>query len=112
VDEDRLTPQLGRLIDAAKAAAATGPRAEGWAALGHDGKVYARTGLAFTLAEVAACGTEAEALAFAVAGQTEETVLPAAGWREGVGDLDPKTPVVLKYLGRWVLVTAGEIPGE
>ena len=61
MDEDRLNPQLGRLIDAAKAAAtragaegsvapagsapldAGRMRAEGWAVLGVDGKVYSGT---------------------------------------------------------------------
>ncbi len=137
MDEDRLTPKLGRLIDAAKAAArgtareaapdgggaagqggAAEPgrspdvRAEGWAVLGLDGAVYPGGTVAAASAAAAAGHTEPEAAAFAVVGEAGDTLLPRAGWRAGMGDADPELPVAVKYLGRWVLVTLGEIPEE
>jgi hypothetical protein len=120
MDEDRLTPQLGRLIDAAKAAAggaaalggfAARARREGWAVLGVDGGVHAGQSLAAAVAAAAATHTQPEAAAFAVAGEAGETLLPAGGWLAGAEDVDPELPVVVKYLGRWVVVTLGEIPG-
>lgn len=116
MDEDRLTPELGRLIDAAKTAArdaagAAASRGEGWAVLGLDKKVYAGARLAAATGEAVAAGTEPEAAAFAVIGESSETLLPGAGWRKGAEGADPELPVVAKYLGRWVLVTLGEIPG-
>jgi hypothetical protein len=119
MDEDRLTPQLGRLIDAAKAeAGGTAPadaaataRNEGWAVLGLDGSVHPGRTLGAAIAAAAVVSTQPEAAAFAVAGEAGETVLPAGGWREGAEDADPELPVAVKYLGRWVVVTLGEIPG-
>ena len=129
MDEDRLNPQLGRLIDAAKAAAtragaegsvapagsapldAGRMRAEGWAVLGVDGKVYSGTLLASALAAVRDSRTSPEAAAFAVAGESGDTLLPAEDWRAGADSADPDLPVVVKYLGRWVVVTLEEIPG-
>ena len=118
MDEDRLTPQLGRLIDAAKAAAraaAPGPagraaQQEGWAVLGQDGKVYAGARLAGTLGATQRARTSPEAAAFAVADAAGDTLLPGEGWRSGVTGADPHLPVVVKYLGRWVVVTLEEIP--
>jgi hypothetical protein len=119
MDEDRLTPQLGRLIDVAKAAAggaaavraAGGARSQGWAVLGLDRNVHAGPSLAAAIAAATAARTRPEAAAFAVAGEEGETLLPTGGWREGAEDADPELPVVVKYLGRWVVVTLGEIPG-
>jgi hypothetical protein len=137
VDEDRLSPQLGRLIDAAKAAARAGSadqppgagltggaptgaaapngaaaRAEGWSVLGIDGDVYAGGRLAAALAAAAAGGTAPEAAAFAVVGEQGETLLPAGAWRQGAQGVDPQLPVVVKYLGRWVLVCLEELPAS
>jgi hypothetical protein len=135
MDEDRLTPRLGRLIDAAKSAAraaavpaaapsvggeapAAAPAAEGgpllpqgWAVLGEDGEVYTDLRLAGALAAAQRAGTSPEAASFAVAGVAGDTVLPEEGWRSGVTEVDPHLPVVVKYLGRWVVVTLEEIPG-
>ena len=119
MDEDRLTPKLGRLIDAAKAAAGgvapTGAvpaaRNQGWAVLGLDGNVYPGRSLAAAIAAAAAAHTQPEAAAFAVGGESGETLLPAGAWRDGAEGADPELPVVVKYLGRWVVVTLGEIPG-
>jgi hypothetical protein len=119
VDEDRLTPQLGRLIDAAKAACAGGgaaapsgaaARAEGWAVLGLDGKVYQGARLAAALAAATDKGTAPEAAAFAVTGEAGDSFLPGGAWRDGAEAVDPDLPLVVKYLGRWVMVTIGEIP--
>jgi hypothetical protein len=132
MDDDRLTPQLGRLIDAAKAAAARAgaeggaaeggaaegasaegapARAEGWAVLGEDGKVYPGSRLAGAFGAAQRSRTSPEAAAFAVAGESGDTVLPAGDWRGGAVGADPHLPVVVKYLGRWVVVTLEEIPG-
>jgi hypothetical protein len=121
MDEDRLTPSLGRLIDAAKtAAAAAGPdeppepgagrRGEGWAVLGVDGEAYPGGWLAAAVSAALSAGTRPEAAAFAVVGERADTLLPRGDWREGAQDVDPQLPVTVKYLGRWVLVTLGEIP--
>lgn len=119
MDEDRLTPQLGRLIDAAKAACAGGgaaapagaaARAEGWAVLGVDGKVYLGAKLAVALAAARDKGTAPEAAAFAVIGEQGDSLLPGGAWRDGAEAADPQLPVLVKYLGRWVMATIGEIP--
>ena len=117
MDEDRLTPQLGRLIDAAKAAARAGAqggaaaRTEGWAVLGEDGKVYAGPGLAVAVGSAHRARTSPEAAAFAVTGESGDTLLPGGDWRSEAAAVDPHLPVVVKYLGRWVVVTLEEIPG-
>ena len=115
--EDRLTPQLGRIIDSAKAAACSAPAAEGasaqregWAVLGQDGKVYADSSMGGALGVAQRAGTSPEAAAFALAGVSGDTSLPGAGWRNGVAGVDPHLPVAVKYLGRWVVVTLEEIP--
>ena len=116
MDEDRLSPELGRLIDAAKAAARTaaseGPtRAEGWALLAVDGRVYAEPDATAALSAALAAGApQLVAAAFAVAGDSADTLLPRGDWRRALTSLDPGLPVVVKYLGRWVVVTLAEIP--
>ena len=134
MEEDHLTPRLGRLIDAAKAAAraAAAPAApaaedvaaparpagevgsaqpEGWAVLGGDGKVYVGPRLAGALGAAQRAQTSPEAAAFAVVDVVGDTLLPGGGWRSEVTGVDPHLPVVVKYLGRWVGVTLEEIPG-
>ena len=123
MDEDRLTPVLGRLIDAAKAAAATAdderaaceegevtPRVQGWAVLAEDGEVYSGRRLAGVLGVLQRSGTVPEAAAFAVAGEPDDTLLPSGDWLGGAVGADPHLPVAVKYLGRWVVVTLEEIP--
>ena len=121
VDEDRLTPELGRLIDAAKAAAgeviaaasgedqAAAPCAEGWAWLGANKAVYAGRDPATALAAARTAGAEPLAAAFAVVGDPADTLLPHGDWRGAMSDVDPETPIVVKYLGRWVMVTLAEV---
>jgi hypothetical protein len=120
-----MSPEMGRLIDAAKAAARNGVgepgtpvRSEGWAVLGRGGVVFAGSGLGAALAAAgavsgqahAACGITAAA--FAVAGESGDTLLPLGGWGPAGSGLDPELPVAVKYLGRWVVVTLAEISGR
>ena len=85
-------------------------RAEGWAVLGQDGRAYSGSRLAGALSACQCSGTLPEAVAFAVAGESGDTLLPGEDWRLGAEDADPHTPVAVKYLGRWVVVTLAEIP--
>jgi len=126
MDEDRLTPQMGRLIDRAKAAAhqvtAPGVRAEGVALLTGDGSIYSgHSGEdpalpAASAADVAlACArrsryAEISAAAIAVANESAETVLPGDGSRVVLAAIDPDLPVVFKHHGRWVLHPLSELP--
>lgn len=133
MDEDRLTPQMGRLIDAAKDAAAKGVqgfvRAEGVALLTEDGSVH--VGYAGIVPELGR-GTEGESdvtswaagmalaavqrsgrrkiLAAAVAGAGEcgETVLPSPETVRSLAAAAPELPLVLKRHGRWILSALSE----
>ena len=54
---------------------------------------------------------EPEAMtARAASGDSADALLPRGDRRRALTGLDPELPVVLKYLGRWVLVILGEIP--
>ncbi|MBN1629606.1 MAG: hypothetical protein JW990_07580 [Thermoleophilia bacterium] len=126
MDEDRLTPQLGRLIDAAKAAslqvAAAVARAEGIALLtagecihaghaggGPDAPAASAAGMALAAARGAG-ETDIAAAAVAVANDPAPTVLPSAESRRCLADLDPDLPVVFKHRGRWVLLLLSQLP--
>jgi len=125
MDEDRLTPQMGRLIDRAKAAAlsATSPhaRAEGVALLACDGSVYsgypgedpelpqacaAETALAFARR---AGRTDIVAAAVAVANDPAQTLFPSDGSCEVLAGIDKDLPLVVKHRGRWVLLLLSEL---
>ncbi len=127
MDEDRLSPELGRLIDAAKTAAAEQagvptPRAEGWAVLVGDGTVHAGPDVAAVLsvAQAGAASSSGDdtqtglmtllAAAFAVFGEGGDTLLPSDHGRAVLSDVDPGLPVVVKLLGRWVAVPLSELP--
>jgi histidine ammonia-lyase len=116
VDEDLLSPELGRLIDAAKAAAAAAAaavpasRAEGWALLSADGCMYAGPDLGAVVSAVRMTASEPVAAAFAVAGETGEALLPPADQRAVLEDVDSGLLVAAKYLGRWVAVPLSELP--
>jgi hypothetical protein len=133
VDEDLMSSEMGRLIDAAKAAARDSAgsvagepvapggnpvRSEGWALLGRRGTVFTGPGLGAALAAAGAVDGLAHAAsgitaaAFAVAGESGDTLLPRSGWCPAGSDIDPELPVAVKYLGRWVVVTLAEIPGR
>ncbi|MBN1320666.1 MAG: hypothetical protein JXA87_07490 [Thermoleophilia bacterium] len=120
MDEERLNPQLGRLIDRAKAAAqqadSAAPRAEGVALLGGNGDVYVGyPGAESTHAEAPAAAPalasarrngcdEILAAAVAVAGDPAETVLPSPESHRVLAGIDPDLPLVVKYQGRWVML--------
>ena len=126
MDEDRLTPQLGRLIDAAKAAslraAETAPRAEGIALLTAGENIYAgcagadpdtpmASAAAMALAAARGAGeTGIAAAAMAVVNDPAQTVLPGAESRQCLADVDPDLPVVFKQRGRWVLLLLSQLP--
>jgi len=102
MDETRLTPQLGRLIDAAKAAsreATHTARVEGIALLTSDGTVL--TG----------CTGSAEIVAAAVAEPDDpaETVPPTRESYRLLADIDPDLPLVFKQRGRWVLLPLSRV---
>ena len=79
-----------------------------------DGEGVRRTGAGPAALAVGAprAGPSPEAAAFAVTGESGDTLLPGGGWRDGAAAADPHLPVVVKYLGRWVVVTLEEIPGS
>jgi len=125
MDEDRLTPQLGRLIDAAKAAslrAETAARAEGIALLTAGENIYAgcvdadpdtpmASAAEMALAAARGAGeTGIAAAAVAVVNDPAPTVLPGAESRQCLADVDPDLPVVFKQRGRWVLLLLSQLP--
>lgn len=115
MDEDLLSPQLGRLIDAAKAASMqAGPAAaaaEGVALLATDGSVYCGSGAQMALASARRAGTtEILAAAVAITNDPGATVLPGAESRACLAAIDPDLPLVVKQLGRWVLMALSKLP--
>jgi len=127
VHEEQLSPELGRLIDAAKAAAAragAGPaRAEGAAALvesggifvGHSGEdLAAEPHCAVARAFEAAGGLEGGVLAIAVANRDGSSgdLVPCGACRAFLATLDPELPTVTKQLGRWILQPAARLCAE
>lgn len=132
MDEDRLSPDLGRLIDQAKAAAGAfeeqDPAIETVALLTEEGDIYtgaarARGGQAATAAEppsrsAATLAMEraqeagaGEVLAAAVAApfETADTVAPGSATYERLVGIDPELPLVLKQHGRWVMLPASRV---
>ncbi|OFW57439.1 MAG: hypothetical protein A2133_06620 [Actinobacteria bacterium RBG_16_64_13] len=126
IDEGRLSPQMGRLIDEAKAAALrvnrAGARAEGVALLAGDGAVFSGPAGAdpdsplssaadAALASARDAGvTEIVAAAVAVADDPAETIYPSAEIRGCLAGIDPDLPVVVKKQGRWVLLLLSQLP--
>ncbi len=126
MDEDLLSPLLGRLIDRAKAAALEGApesgEAEGIALLLADETVVAAgspigqqagrpsaAALALAIAR-ADGGTPVEAVAIAMTGAELSTAPPSARSRDDLAALDEALPVVLKHRGRWVVRLLCELP--
>ncbi len=124
MDEDRLSPQLGRLIDEAKAAArligVMGPEVEGVALLTGEGTVHcgatagasAEAGSAAQAAlDRARSAGDEEILAAAAAAPFDpaDTVLPSAGSHRCLSGIDPELPLVIKQHGRWVMVPASKV---
>jgi cytidine deaminase len=117
--EDQLSPELGRLIDAAKAAATWADpglsRAEGVAVLTATGTVYAgcvsrddpgaplRCAAESALASARRAGDDdVLAAAVAVANDSAESVFPSPDCRGALAEVDPDLPLVVKQMGRWV----------
>jgi hypothetical protein len=124
MDEDRLSPELGRLIDRAKAAvSALGvdiPDAEGVALLTGGGTVHCGAAAPACQASVSAAqlaleralsAGDAEVLAAAVAAPFDpaDTVMPTPGSYACLADLDPELPLVVKQDGRWVMLAASKV---
>lgn len=126
MDEARLTPQLGRLIDSAKAATLTaGPATlpiEGIALLTdkesiHSGCSGGRPAqLGACAAEVAlaaalrAGGGTILAAAVAVDGDCGDSTSLSPESRRCLEGLNPDLPVVIKQRGRWVLLLLSQLP--
>ena len=125
MDEDRLSPQLGRLIDQAKAAARQAgpgvPRAEGIALLTADGSVHtghseAAVARSSSAAESALVSARREgcdeilAAAVAVENEPSETVLPSVECRRVLAGIDQDLPLVVKQRGRWVVLPLSRVP--
>lgn len=124
MNEDQLSPLLGRLIDQAKAAAAQavpGPGStEGIALLLADETIVAahgatgETGVSVSAAEraiaVAGAGEAIEAAAVATTGPSAQTILPSEQSRRALEAVDPDLPLVVKYRGRWVVKSLSDLP--
>lgn len=133
MDEDRLSPDLGRLIDQAKAAGrllgAEDPAIEAVAILTEGGDIYSgatlrpsvadpgagvsaapysAAHLALERAQEAAAG-DILAAAIAAPYRAEETVMPSHATYERLVGLDPELPLVLKQHGRWVMLAADKV---
>jgi hypothetical protein len=123
MDEDRLSRELGRLIDEAKAAARSlgvdDPAAEGVAVLTEEGTVHCGAGIrgagsrgaaALALESARAAGHgEILAAAVAVPGDATETVLPSAESYRCLVGLDSELPLVFKQFGRWVVLPVSTV---
>jgi hypothetical protein len=121
MDEDRLSPLLGRLIDQAKAAAAqavpgSGP-AEGLALLLADETIvsaHSVPGVLQSAAEQAIAqvwaGQAIEAAAVATISPSLPTLLPSDESRRALEAVNPDLPLVVKYRGRWVVKFLSDLP--
>jgi len=134
MDEDRLTPALGRLIDQAKGAGrqlgGEDQAIEAVALLTDDGDIYSGATLpcgdqvdpaaasgvpprsaAHLALERARAARAGEVLAAAVAApySSAETVLPTVATYERLVGLDPQLPLVIKQHGRWVMLPADKV---
>jgi hypothetical protein len=134
MDEDRLSPDLGRLIDQAKDAAKLlglqDPTIETVALLTDGGDIYTGATLhcgelvdpkagsaapprsaAHLAVERAQEASAGEILAAAVAApySVADTVLPSVGTYERLVGLDPELPLVIKQHGRWVMLPANKV---
>jgi hypothetical protein len=114
MDEDLLSPQMGRLIDQAKAAALkidpAVSGAEGVALLAGDGSVYSGAVDTALAAARQAGVAEILAAAVAVAADQDGTNFPSRGCRRSLAAIDPELPVVVKERGRWVLRLLSHLP--
>jgi cytidine deaminase len=129
MDEDLLSPQMGRLIDQAKAVvrlAGEGPSpAEGVALLTADGSVYAEcsgerqgppqasaAGRAIAAARRAG-HAEIVAAAVAVPDDPGQSAPPSKASRQSLAEIDLELPIVFKDRGRWVMLALSALtPSE
>jgi hypothetical protein len=134
MDEARLSPDLGRLIDQAKQAAQLlgieDPAIETVALLTEGGDIYTGATLHYGLQPDPTAGPGAapksaahlalervqeagagEVLAAAVAApySPADTVLPSLATYERLVGLDTELPLVIKQHGRWVLLAADKV---
>jgi len=125
VHEERLSPELGRLIDAAKAAAArVEPTRTGTEVVGvlvSGGAVYAAhadeggSGSPVSAAESALALARAEGdqeVLTAVVVRSHdvsESVRPSPATCRSLAALDPELPVVIKQMGRWVMLPLSQL---
>jgi hypothetical protein len=134
MDEDRLSPDLGRLIDQAKGAARLlgieDAAIEAVALLTDGGDIYTgaalhygapvdptadpgatpRSAAQLALERVQEAGA-GEVLAAAIAAPFDpaDTVLPSLATYERLVGLDPELPLVFKQHGRWVMLGADKV---
>jgi hypothetical protein len=125
VREEQLSPQLGRLIDAAKAALPTAGRAgleaEAVALLTESGVIYTgcstgdpssggcRAAVLALADHRAAGGGDIDAAAFALS-VPADSVFPCPGCRRALAGIDPELPLAIRQRGRWVLVPLSAVP--
>jgi hypothetical protein len=142
VHEEQLSPELGRLIDAAKSAAAqagaSGGKAEGVALLVGSGEVFiGRSGdvhsgedrsgnegsgkdgpppsCAVARAFSAAAGSQTGdvlAIALAATGGPPDSFVPCDDCRAYLAALHPDIPAVTKQLGRWIVTPVSYLCAE
>ena len=130
--EEQLSPELGRLIDAAKSAAAQagagGGKAEGVALLVESGEVFiGRSGdvhpetdgsppsCAVSRAFSAAGSPQAGdilAIALAATGGPPDSFVPCGVCKAYLAALDPDIPAVTKQLGRWIMTPVSYLCAE
>ncbi|MCL5734024.1 MAG: cytidine deaminase [Actinobacteria bacterium] len=124
--EEQLSPQLGRLIDAAKSVLAPEPLEgpiEAVALLMDNGQIFTgrsagdpgsgRCGAAerALLVSRAASGRQIDAVAVAVS-PPSDSALPCRGCTDVLAGIDTELPVVLLQLGRWVLLPLSAVPRQ
>jgi hypothetical protein len=125
VHEEQLSPELGKLIDAAKTAAeqagSCGCRAEGAAVLTESAQIFvgrsgrgAEVGPTCSVARAFAAaglpgGDGVVAIALAAANDRATSFIPCEVCGSFLGSLDPELPVVTKQLGRWVMQPLSEL---
>jgi hypothetical protein len=124
VRDDQLSPQLGRLIDAAKNALpdfrACGSY-EAVALLTETGAVFTGRSAAWEEESAAveaalkgyreADAGDIDAAAFAVNASVESVAIPA-GCRRVLEGIDPDLPILVKQLGRWVILPLSSLQGS
>ncbi len=123
MDEDLLSPLMGRMIDRAKSAARQaaeeGGEADGIALLLADETVVAAGGCRGDLAsateralsETRTRGDQViKAAAIATFGSEQTTALPDAASRQALESVDPGLPMIVKVHGRWVARLLSDLP--